>query len=63
MEDRIAISVEEAAHMVGLSRAAFYPLVMAGDVPSVKVGSRRLVPVEALREWMDRQLAAAGGAR
>lgn len=59
MEDRIAISVEEAARMVGLSRAAFYPIVMAGDVPSVKVGARRLVPMNALREWMDRQLASA----
>lgn len=51
MDERIAVDVETAAEMLGISRAALYPLVMAGDVPSFKVGRRRLVPVGRLREW------------
>lgn len=51
MEDRIAVDVETAAEMLGISRASLYPLVMAGDIPSFKVGRRRLVPVGRLRDW------------
>lgn len=50
-EGRIAVDVETAAEMLGVSRGALYPLVMAGDVPSFKIGRRRLVLVEALRSW------------
>ncbi len=52
MEDRIAVDVETAAEMLGISRAALYPLVIAGVVPSFKVGRRRLVPVARLRDWV-----------
>lgn len=55
MNERIAVDVETAADMLGISRAALYPLVMAGEIPSFKVGRRRLVPVDRLRAWADRQ--------
>lgn len=55
MNDRIAVDIETAAEMLGVSRGALYPLVMAGDVPSFKIGRRRLVPVDALREWVAAQ--------
>lgn len=60
MEERIAVDVETAAQMLGISRAALYPLVMSGDVPSFKVGRRRLVPVEPLRHWAAGQPDARG---
>src|SRR5205814_333602 len=52
---KVAVSVAEAAELVGLSRAGFYPLVLSGDVPSIKVGKRRLVPIAGLREWASRR--------
>ena len=55
-EERIAVDVETAAGLIGISRAALYPLVMSGDVPSFKVGRRRLVPVAALRAWASLQV-------
>ena len=58
-EVRIAVDVETAAEMLGVSRGALYPLVMAGDVPSFKIGRRRLVLVEALRSWAVSQADAA----
>ncbi len=59
-EGRIAVDVETAAEMLGVSRGALYPLVMAGDVPSFKIGRRRLVLVEALRSWAASQADALG---
>jgi excisionase family DNA binding protein len=59
--ERIALNVEEAARVLGLSRAALYPRVMSGEVPSFKVGTRRLVLVSALRAWAD-GLADGGAA-
>lgn len=60
IDARIAVDVDTAAEMLGISRGALYPLVMAGDVPSFKIGRRRLVPVEALRSWAAGQVDADG---
>jgi excisionase family DNA binding protein len=42
--------VEEAATALRLSRSLLYELIRSGRLRTVKVGSRRLVPVEALAE-------------
>lgn len=52
-EDKLAVTVDEASRMIGLSRATLYGLVMSGEVPSLKVGARRLVPVSTLRTWVE----------
>lgn len=57
MEGKIAVSISEAAEMVGISRSALYPRLMSGEVPTVVIGGRRVVPVAQLREWVDSQLA------
>src|SRR5262249_30029477 len=55
--ERVALSVPEAAQAAGLSKSAFWPLVMSGQVPSFQCGRRRLVPVESLRRWVEAQVA------
>ena len=45
--------VEEAAEALRLSRSAIYELIRSGQLRSVKVGRRRLIPVDALRECVD----------
>ena len=45
---RLVYSIKEAAHACGLSRATLYRLIAAGKLRTVKVGARRLVPVEAI---------------
>lgn len=42
--------VDEAATALRLSRSVLYELIRSGRLRTVKVGSRRLVPVEALAE-------------
>lgn len=56
LEGRLTVSVTEAAGLLGISRALAYELVARGEVPSVRLGRRVVVPVVALRA-----LVGAGG--
>jgi excisionase family DNA binding protein len=51
------ISVEEAAHRLGIGRNQAYQGAKSGEIPSIKIGKRILVPLAAL----DRMLAGADG--
>jgi excisionase family DNA binding protein len=46
--ERRAFSIRETERAVNLSRATIYRLIAAGKLTTVKVGARRLVPVEAI---------------
>ncbi len=59
MTDDLAVSVDRAAEMLGLKRDLMFKLVLGGDISSFKVGSRRLVSVEALREYVERRSVEA----
>ena len=47
-----AVSVEEAARLLSLSRTALYDLLDSGRLRSVNVGSRRLIPTVALDDFL-----------
>jgi len=53
---RIVLTVEEAAQLLGLSRGSIYEAIRRGDIPSLRVGRRILVPRVAL----ERLLAEVG---
>lgn len=42
--ERLAVSVDEAAHLLGISRDLAYDLVSRGELPSVRLGRRIVVP-------------------
>jgi len=46
--ERLTLSVEEAAVMLGISRALAYNLVRRGELPSLQLGRRVVVPRRAL---------------
>jgi excisionase family DNA binding protein len=50
--DVLAVSVAEAAALMNISRAKLYELIARGEIPSIRVGGRRLVRVEALRAFL-----------
>ena len=61
MDDRIAISVTEAAAQLGISRPAFYKLMrQERDFPCYKVGTRTLIDVAGLKAWSAKQAGQAG---
>lgn len=45
-----AVSMADAAKMIGLGMTKTYELVNAGTLQSVKIGRRRLVRVESIRQ-------------
>ena len=52
----LLVRVEEAARMLSLSRSTIYELLDRGELPSVRCGAARRIPVAALRAWIDRQM-------
>ncbi len=55
--ERLLYRPREAAAATGLSPAKFYQLIASGEIPSVKIGKSRRVPVEALRAWVQEKAA------
>lgn len=49
----IVCSVTEAGRMLGVSRAYAYQLVSSGQLPSVRLGRRRVVPRSAVVELLE----------
>ena len=62
MNDRLLLRPSEAALTLGISRTKAYELIANGAIPSVRVGSSVRVPVEALRNWVNNQVAGAANA-
>jgi excisionase family DNA binding protein len=48
----LAVSVGEAARLAGVSRTMLYQALRSGGLKSVKIGSRRLITIEALDAWL-----------
>jgi excisionase family DNA binding protein len=46
--ERRALSIQEAAKSCGLSRATLYRLIANGQLATLKIGARRLVPIAAI---------------
>lgn len=53
LADRVAVSVDDAAHLLGVSRRTIYDLLGAGRLASAKIGARRVIP----RTELERLLA------
>ena len=52
LEQRITLTVEEVASLLGLGRTATYEAARRGQIPSRRLGRRVVVPVPALLEWL-----------
>ena len=52
----IMLSVTETATVLGISRTSAYELVKGNGFPSIKVGSRIVVPKDELQKWIQKQL-------
>jgi len=53
---KATMSVEEAGQRLGISRCLAYNLAKSGDLPTLRLGRRYVVPVAAFDAW----LASAG---
>ncbi|MFF5485235.1 helix-turn-helix domain-containing protein [Streptomyces virginiae] len=55
----VALTVEEAARRLGIGRTKLYEYVSTGEIASVKIGSLRRIPAEAVNDFLTRQLGAS----
>lgn len=58
-EDRRWLKIEEAAHLLGLSRSKVYELLQDGELRAVKIGGARRIPAHWLAEYQAEHEAAA----
>jgi excisionase family DNA binding protein len=56
----LTLTVEQTAKLLGIGRSTAYELVRTGDIPSLRLGRRIVVPVARLRALMqpDRDTSA-----
>jgi len=51
---KLLYGVSEAALILSIGRTRLYELMNSGELPSVKAGSSRLIPADALAAYVDR---------
>lgn len=51
----LTITVEEAGKFLGIGRGAAYECVRNGEIPSLALGRKRLIPVPALLRMLGEQ--------
>jgi excisionase family DNA binding protein len=51
--ERLTLTVEEAAHLLGISRGLAYEMARRGKLPVVRFGRRLLIPRRALGRMLD----------
>jgi excisionase family DNA binding protein len=56
----LAYSVEEVGRLLGIGRTLAYAAVARGEIPSVKIGGRTIVPKVAVERMLAQAKAAVG---
>lgn len=52
----LMLSVPEIAAVLGISRAAAYELARSKDFPSLRIGTRIVVPKDKFIDWISRRV-------
>lgn len=50
--EKTTMSVQELSAQLGISLPKAYKLVKSESFPSIRIGTRILIPVDAFREWL-----------
>ena len=58
MDERLTVTVPEAGRLLGISRALAYRLVRSGELPARRLGTRLVVPKEAINRFLESEVAA-----
>ncbi len=48
----LLIRIADAAQMLSLGRSTLYEMINRGELPSIKCGAARRIPVAALHRWV-----------
>lgn len=58
--DPLAVSPAHAARLIGIGRTKLYEALGSGSLPSFKIGTRRLIRMTALNDWLAHQEQQCG---
>jgi excisionase family DNA binding protein len=58
MDEALLVSPRAAARILGIGRDYLYGLLRSGELRSLRVGRKRLIPRFELEDFVRRQLAA-----
>jgi excisionase family DNA binding protein len=54
--EKLTISVDEMAKMLGISRPVAYELTRKEGFPAIRISERRIViPIDSLKSWLSQQ--------
>ena len=56
VNERVLLTVEEAARRLGIGRTLAWRLVRDGELPSVRLGRLVRIPEGALADWLERRM-------
>lgn len=59
INDKLLYAIPEAADQLSVSARVLERLIADGEVETIKIGRRRLVPAEALEDYVSRVKAAS----
>ena len=59
--ERLTMSVEEMGKQLGISRPTAYALANSKDFPVLRLGRRKVVPVDGLKRWVEKQSSRQDG--
>ena len=55
--ERMTMSVQELSAQMGISLPKAYELVKTPGFPTLRIGTRILIPIDAYKEWLMKQSA------
>lgn len=54
--EKMVYSVKEVASLLGISKSLAYTLVKKGEIPSIKLGTRVVIPKVRFQAYLDGKL-------
>ena len=58
----LTYTVDDVAALLGIARGKAYEYVRSGDIPSIRMGKRYLIPRERFHAWLNGEMSTPKGA-
>ena len=55
--EKLTVNVREMAEMLGIGKPKAYELCNRADFPTVRIGTKIIIPVDALKVWLQQQVS------
>ena len=56
-DTRLTLTIQEAAERLGIGRSAAYEAARAGELPTIRIGRRLVVPKAALEQMLGERIS------